>query len=313
MQACNQHHHLIIRPEDVWFSILTQLSFYINGNAEELRSFFVPRQDQKELTVVDWATLKTADVGKLAIEMTGLIADNVNDPEPRTWLLPDFTTTTPTDIVVGAILMMGTLQGYFNYTMELLCGLPSMKILGERKDWEKISKRLDMLPKLDQETEAWAYLLQAVLKHFIRSFDEPENEEVLAFWNKIAHEVEGGSGPSYISGWLTAFMFWDHKGQCLYPMEWNAGLYGCELDGILYHRVDTSDIAEGWTSVPVKVDDNGTIVNSRMVAGSVGIHACSSGQPLAQWSDPSSKEMESSLDSVQPVSGWWMYKIRGEA
>ncbi|KAK0506907.1 hypothetical protein JMJ35_010607 [Cladonia borealis] len=32
----NQHHHLIIRPEDVWFAILTQFSCYVSVHAEEL-------------------------------------------------------------------------------------------------------------------------------------------------------------------------------------------------------------------------------------------------------------------------------------
>ncbi|KAI1785227.1 hypothetical protein LXA43DRAFT_151204 [Ganoderma leucocontextum] len=32
------HHHLRIRPDDVWLAILVQLNFYINAHAEELRS-----------------------------------------------------------------------------------------------------------------------------------------------------------------------------------------------------------------------------------------------------------------------------------
>jgi len=39
--AYSYHHHLSIRPEDIWFSILCQLSFFVNRHAEELRSFFV--------------------------------------------------------------------------------------------------------------------------------------------------------------------------------------------------------------------------------------------------------------------------------
>jgi hypothetical protein len=68
--AYNQHHHLTIRPEDVWFSILAQLSFYINANAEELRSLFVAHKGQKELEVVDIGTVQSADFGKLAVQMT---------------------------------------------------------------------------------------------------------------------------------------------------------------------------------------------------------------------------------------------------
>eukprot|EP00957_Ditylum_brightwellii_P024538 1852407-Ditylum_brightwellii.AAC.1 len=41
MDAYNHHHNLILRPDDVWQAILTQFSFYVNANAEELRDRFV--------------------------------------------------------------------------------------------------------------------------------------------------------------------------------------------------------------------------------------------------------------------------------
>jgi hypothetical protein len=44
-----KHYHLVIRPEDVWFSILVQLSLYINAHPGELRSMFVAHSGEKEL------------------------------------------------------------------------------------------------------------------------------------------------------------------------------------------------------------------------------------------------------------------------
>lgn len=49
VNAYNQHHHLIIRPEDIWFSILSQLNLYINANAEQLRHMFVAHEGKKQL------------------------------------------------------------------------------------------------------------------------------------------------------------------------------------------------------------------------------------------------------------------------
>lgn len=45
--AYSRHHHLTLRPEDVWFAILSQLSFYINAHAEELRSLFVAHKGKR--------------------------------------------------------------------------------------------------------------------------------------------------------------------------------------------------------------------------------------------------------------------------
>lgn len=40
------HHHLVLWPEDIWFAILSQFSFYVNTNAEKLRASFVSRGPQ---------------------------------------------------------------------------------------------------------------------------------------------------------------------------------------------------------------------------------------------------------------------------
>jgi len=49
VKAYNGHFHLVIRPEDVWFSILVQVNIYINAHAEEMREMFVAHEGQKEL------------------------------------------------------------------------------------------------------------------------------------------------------------------------------------------------------------------------------------------------------------------------
>jgi hypothetical protein len=128
---CN-HHHFTIRPEDVWFSILTQLGFFVNAHAKDRRSFFVSQEGKKEPRVDGVDTL---DFGAMAVRMTGLIAKNVVDPELRTWIMPDFSTTEESDSVVAAILMMGALQQYFEYRFSLLCGIPSVALLGYQGDW----------------------------------------------------------------------------------------------------------------------------------------------------------------------------------
>ncbi|KAF5858774.1 hypothetical protein ETB97_003776 [Aspergillus alliaceus] len=81
------------------------------------------------------------------------------------------------------------------------------------------------------------------------------------------------------------------------------------------------DILCGFASAPVKVNDNGDEYETAMVAGLVGIRATSSGAPLAAPNrednlegsdihpqDSQSSQQTVSLDSIQPVSGWWMYE-----
>jgi hypothetical protein len=85
-QAYNQHRHLRIRPEDVWLSILTQLSSYINAHAEELRGSFVAHEGKKKLEIQynrgNRFTISWAD---FSYKIGTMIQDNVVDPELREW------------------------------------------------------------------------------------------------------------------------------------------------------------------------------------------------------------------------------------
>lgn len=317
-QAYSQHHHLIIRPEDVWFAILTQLSFYINAHAEELRAFFVPHQDKKDLEAVS----EIADFGYLALQMTDLLAKNVNDPNLRDWVMPDFSTTTYHDKVVGAVLFMGAMQAYFSYHMTITCGLPSVTLLGELEDWLKIEKRLEMIPQLGKEATHFANMLRPVLRHMILTFEEPASDEVNSFWNRIVHHNHVGSGTDFLSGWLTAFCYWDDEGKAKGGVESNK-----LFDDVLFPDVDIDKISLGFASVPVKVDDMGHKYDATMVAGSVGIAASSSNQSTslshAQVGHPreqqvmlnasTSSESTSVVDTLQPHSGWWIYETEPAA
>ncbi|KAI4644011.1 uncharacterized protein J4E78_009793 [Alternaria triticimaculans] len=308
--AYSYHHHLTIRPEDVWFAILSQLNFYINANAEALRDHFVSHQGQKELEVKDVGSIHSVGIGALARRMTGLIQENVKDPDLRDWIMPAFSTTTVSDRTTAAVLMMGTMQAYFSYKMSIMCGIPSVTLLGEREDYEDILARLEKLVELGPEASTFADLLRPVLRNFIATFDPEQAVTSRDFWQKIAHRSGGGSGPSYLGGWLTAFCFWDDKGKCMYNLktgtqDWNVDESDkqlLELDGVSYHRVDTDDIPSGFASVPVLVNDNGTEYKTKMVAGSLGIEITSS-------NDSDAGAEEKKLDSLQSLSGWMMYEI----
>jgi hypothetical protein len=74
------------------------------------------------------------------------------------------------------------------------------------------------------------------------------------FWSRIVHWQGGGTGPSYLSGWITAFCARDAQGQPLFPLE-ATSLRGserhpdgqvCEVDGVHHLGVDTSDIPNGY-------------------------------------------------------------------
>jgi hypothetical protein len=236
------------------------------------------------------------------------------------------------------------------------CGIPTITLLGTKEDWKSIEKKLDMLPRLGSEPKLFSELLKPVLKYMVASFDNPNDSKVLKFWRTIVHEKEGFSGgcgpwskrgyPPHLSGWLTAFCFWDTEGECLYrkPKGFRVDFTGdklenagCQLDGVLYHRISALKIPRGSAAVPVTlVDPKGWQHPMRMVAGSVGIkvmdairenqdsvtsttsiprNTAVSSVSALRWlsitnESPSVVEEEESMNTLQPVSGWWIYMDR---
>lgn len=271
--------------------------------------------------------------------MSGLIASNIVDPSLREWILPCFTTTTKVDQAVVSILMMATLQEYFSYKLHLLCGLPSVTLLGQKNDWEALLAKVDRLSTFGHEPKMWVGLLKPVLERFVNTFDNPEGEKTKDFWQHIAHYSGGGSGPTYLSGWITAFCFWGPKGRCFHRPGHNPGPKSemdggmgsptpvLQLDATRYHRIETSDVPNAWTSVPVTLDDNGVISYCIMGAGLVGFSAKKRGEAGDTPNQPANDRREnapgilsqnensprvSDTNTIAPESGWWICEQKGE-
>lgn len=188
--------------------------------------------------------------------------------------------------------------------MMLMCGIPSVTLEGEKADWEKLLSRLDKLPTFGPEPAAWAKLLQPILRRFVQAFDgEPDVD----FWGRICHRHSGGSGPTYLSGWITTFCVWSSEGkwqgpplssfgspQRMGPSRKYSEKTQLILDGVQYPVIDAdADVTVGFCEVDVKLNDNGEIFDCLMVSGHVGY------------------QVEGNADTVRPFPAWFMF-TKGE-
>ncbi|KAF9478774.1 hypothetical protein BDN70DRAFT_835495 [Pholiota conissans] len=220
--AYHEHHHLVLRPDDIWIAIIAQFSFYVNAHAEDLRSHFVAHEGKKTLLV----EVDHCDFEEVAERMSETIHENVVDGDLARWILPNFTTTTMHDTIVSAALMMALLKSYFVYEAMETCGIPSITLEGTKDDWTKILQRIDKLEGFGHEPSAWAALLRPILTQFVRAFDGKENIE---FWKRIVdfHPICGGP---FISGWISTFAVWTGSGEWIGPYLYPE-LEGCDSKG----------------------------------------------------------------------------------
>mmetsp|Transcript_12600 Transcript_12600/g.21009 ORF Transcript_12600/g.21009 Transcript_12600/m.21009 type:complete len:397 (+) Transcript_12600:147-1337(+) len=288
LQAYNSHYDLVLRPDDVWQAILAQFSFYVNANAETLRDKFVDFEGKKALTIFADGTLFTVDFGNIASRMVDeQIATNIKDPSVTEWLLPKFTTTTSTDRIAASVTIMSTLQAYFSYSCHLMCGIPNVTLEGTPDDWRLLREKIDRLPSYDVTDgneqakppvmKMWHSLLSPVLDQFIKS---SEGNVDLPFWDTVCSHHGGGSGPSYLSGWVTVFGCFRVNGQWQGgdPVH-NLARRNAECGrrrafqnwfssrGPAWPFIETSDIPAGVVSVPMTVNDNGAEYKTQLLAG----------------------------------------------
>lgn len=324
LEAYNHHRHLVLRPDDVWIAIISQFSFYVNKHAEKLRSYFVAHQDKKELEIVSEKT----NFLKMTVEMADFLQANVLDKDLQSWIVPSFSTTTEIDTIVCSSIMMSTMKQYFSYEFTLMCGIPSVTLLGDISDWESILGRLSKLttfgsghPQLDE----WKKLLTPVIQNMISSFHLSESQSAASttvdFWSRIALYERGGSGPTYLSGWITAFCVFSSTGEwqveqrskrhpwdCISELSPSVGA-GPVDSKMSYPDIDTNKIPPAWCETPVTITyPNGTKVTATIIAGLVGYSAFpflfDDGDETQSEDERDGDEIQ--VDAVQPFPTWWI-------
>jgi hypothetical protein len=227
---------------------------------------------------------------------------------------------------------------YFSYKFVLVCGLPYVTLEGNQADWESSLAKIDTIEGFGDEPRTFAKMFRAVLKRFVQSFEvfssnsnpNPGNDEkkddVLDFWSKIASYHGGGLGPTYLSGWVTAFCPWNAEGKWIdktcapgmhpppappsdsreggfpSPHKLRAQGKSLVLDGeTMFPIMDTGDIAVGFVEVDVKLDDNGIKMDTVMIAGHLG------GKVLVDGDGQNGETEEENRERLGMASGWFMF------
>lgn len=261
--AYNTHHNLVLRPDDFWLAVLSQFSLYVNANAELLRKGLVGFDRKRELVVTGIGSLATANYDSLCRRLCDEISKNVLDSSLLDMVLPNFTTSTQVDKTVACVTLMATMQKYFDYKMCLCCGIPYVTLLGTVQDYQTLLSKVNQLVKYDYGTGLmmrWTKVLVPVFEELLRTVETRKPN--LDFWSKVCSQHSFGSGPEYLSGWITCFACFDESGVFRDNKETHKKIKS------EWPVLDTNDVPPLMSSVPVTVDDNGLEFKTMAFAGS---------------------------------------------
>ncbi|KAL6798798.1 hypothetical protein J3E68DRAFT_449546 [Trichoderma sp. SZMC 28012] len=301
IRAFQQDLHLTLRPDDVWLAIMVQFGFYVNGRAEEMRRFFVTHEGKKQL-VVDTGLVspQCVDLNTLARAFADLIERNVIDPNFKSWMLPNFSTTTSEDVTTATVVMMATVKEYFEYIAMGGCGFPSVTLLGERADWVNLVEKVAKIATYVEELSTWSSLLTKVAEKMLQTFDKPDSQTTKDFWMRaVHHDGKDGSGTvKSLSGWITAFCYWDAEGRKTYQLRDFEGPATDRkrfiIDDTAFPITCAADVPIALAEVPIMFLDyrSFTCYETTAIAGFVGAKS-------------SATEDGNQHDTFQPQSGYW--------
>lgn len=260
----------------------------MNANAEALRDCFVNSEGKSHVEIVTEGILCNANYGAIPQKLVDEVTRQLKDPSVADWLLPNFTTTSESDVVAACVSTMSTLQAYFEYYIVLACGIPRVTLLGTTEDWKQLRAKIDSLPLYDLEDGrmvAWHNLLRPILDQFVQcSQGKPD----VLFWDNVCTEMPYGSRP-FLNGWLTVFTAFAADGQ------WQ----GDVADGSSWPKVYSDRIPTGVVCAPVSVKDGRCEHETLIFAGQFAYETCSSGlalKPRNDWCIAAVLPNSSSLD-----------------
>jgi hypothetical protein len=249
IDAWIQNQHFVIRPENVWFTILSQLNLYLSShqNESQVRSII---EYQKDITF-DIRNYRNRDDEEerilrynIADIVDGETRDRFKAPETRAWLQAKFSTSKGyEDAIIANLLLTGPVNSstagytppnspYPGSATSFLCGMPSITLLGTQTDWSLLLQKLERLPIFGPQPAEYAKMLRPILSRFVKSFDNPTDADIRNFWDMIVR-VRGlrGEGTTcstadLVSGWINGFHYWDAFGRVL------SGGGSLRLDGV---------------------------------------------------------------------------------
>jgi len=305
IQAWSEHLHFKLEPDLIWLTIVTQLSFYMRANQEKVRHLydFASRPGTEIYEYPDWYLIM--------VTFYAAVVDRTKEEWVYEFLRPYFSTTSDNHIMVSHIIMLGFEKTDFIYDQPILCGLPSVTLEGELRDWQDMLERLDRFQAFGPEAAAYAARLRPVLSRMASSFREPDSEASKSFWNQMViaqKSEECGGAPLTISGWITAFLFWDVDGQ---PYGRTEGPFA--LDGIAYPAVNIRTLPSGYAKAPfIWRNMNGVDRHKAYAIAGVLGKRIDPGAPEEYVSALGPKRLNVTYDETQhatlaPLSAWALF------
>ncbi|KAF2429953.1 hypothetical protein EJ08DRAFT_716097 [Tothia fuscella] len=321
IDASAKHQHLVIQPQDVWLTVLKQLSFYLRKHKDDKE--VAENWDNRE------GKATPSHSGLFLRDLARYTRDQFNLRSKADWMLewarPGFTTISQhpyymiqnsTEELMANALLMSSPYPSTEDMPAFPCknGFPSITLNGTQSDWKAILEKISSLEKFGKEPKLYGRLLHAVVSRFVQTFDNPNDPATRLFWNNmitITARQNLCSSTELITGWINAFHMWTPAGNLAITAAVTTASEAVQLDGITFPWRHAKDTPIANSHVPMCVDGDSPISASSPILVGMLAKSVKQGKPegyeaamkLAGFTLPSTVA-ESDHSILQPLPIW---------
>jgi hypothetical protein len=292
IQECYDNHRpLVLTPDVIWLTICQGVSIQINEKYDSLKNIIFIKNKPNEIEIRNDSLEYSAKHWKKLIESFSTETKKYTKDDYYSFFVSNFSTTSVIDKTAYQITLLESYKKAFEYIGDSGCGIPSIRIAGEKEDWQAILEKLDMLDKIGLAN--WAKNLKPIIIEFINVFDGKINTE---FWQGI-YKSASEYAAFYISGWIIKFfpyikeleqkgVFDENSGQekvgeIFLPNKFLEG------DNYLLSTLSTDNFPSGLAKIPViwNNQNKGITKKIEVYAGFFAIkqYPDKSLEPLISW------------------------------
>ena len=270
--ACyNNHWVLRTSPDDWWNVIVRNIAQAVdtNGEKNKVRDFFVNHEGKKTIEVVLPGSLDQVDYSWLFNQFSEGIRMNIKTPGYVDLMEADFTTTTCDQLIASQIMIMSSVQKYFDFCMRTRCGIPGVEMNGTLQDWKQLVTKTENLKSLLQPIvdelglQNWFIKTLNILEKLVDTFEGNPDKE---WWGHILswNETYGSGARSWWSGWMIDFLM---AGKAEKPQDFQSGVVSVPLkikDHVFGPPVeDTGELVAGTFGYTVEEGERAPVVEAK--------------------------------------------------
>jgi len=193
LEKCwGSHYGVVITPDIIWYTLLSEFSAIVKSKPEEYRSLFTSSSEKKELII------NSCGMSDKSLEM--LIKQlNKNVPTDTSNFFPKFNYT-KNSLQAFYATFCDLCSPYYDYCM-LCCGIPMIDVRGTLEDWKLLKEHWLYISNVVKDTPEIATWKKNVLETLDGIINGYSNN---TWWGSMFSLKKCGSGhQTTVTGWYS--------------------------------------------------------------------------------------------------------------